>query len=300
MAYMHGEKPSLGEYLSTECGERYIAASMAHGIAYSSKEIKEYLKEMHFGGSNIAYDSASGSRFISLLLYKQRVFILYNTGAKSMLWSSTTERRLKSVICRLLNESELCQKGYLPRQSENTLRCIMLCTNKNGLWNLIFERGYRPIGKEGEGEKNQRASVSLRVLSQDYSYAALVTSGTNSAQQFINALEYSNEQSREEYADKMLTLYPEMSYLKRFSGVVLSDGENPPIFAFPYLDVNFLLQCFASETQAQYYVPDNTQNVLYAYLKDKALGFYDSQTAEKLSISSSFINSKKLEDDDEE
>lgn len=298
MAYMYGEKPPLIEYLSAEVSPKYIAASMEHGIAYSSKEVKECLKSMHFQGSNIAFDSASGSRFISLLFYKQKVFVLYNTGAKAMLWSTTTEKRLKSVLCRLINESELANAGYIARQSESTLRCIMLCTNKNGLWNLLFQRGYRPIGKEVNGEANQRASVSLKVLTSDYSNTALITSGTNISAQFINALEMSNEAARAEYADKLLTLYPDMSYIKRFNGVVLSDGENTPIFAMPYLDAHFLQQCHESKVQAKYYVPDNTQNVLSVFLKGYALEFYDADTAEKLEISPSFMVAETEENDE--
>lgn len=298
MAYMPGEKPTLAEYLSLECGLNYISASMQHGIAFSSKEIKEYLKEQHFTGSNIAFDSASGSRFISLLFYKQRVFVIYNTGAKAMLWSSTTEKRLKSILCRMLNNSELCKQRYFPLQSEASLFCIMLCSNKNGLWNLLFQKGYQPIGKEKSGEQNQRASVSLKTISTDYNKAALVTSGSNIKGQFMNVLEYSIPGELENYADKLLTLYPYKTYLRNYAGVVLNDTSNDIVLAFPYLDVHFLLQCHDGINKATFFVPKDTQNVLSVYFKGKAIEFYDADTAETLTISDNFIKLKDDEDGD--
>ena len=284
MAYAQGEKPTLEEYLSVSCGEEYIKDSMNHGIAYSSREIKDYLRLNHLsGGTNIPFDSASGSRFHCILFYHRAVFVIYNTGAKAMLWSSVTERRLKSVICKLINDSELCDSGLTRRENESSLRCILLCTRKTGLYNILMGRGYKAIGSEKKQGNGKRGSLTIETLVKDYTSAAIVTTGNTQREQFLNALTFCSPAARAAYADKIIALYPEFSYLPNTNRLLFSDG-GVRYLALPFIDAQALLIYKNYSSPMNYCVPAGTQNVIRAFVGDKATAFYDAETMQKLDI----------------
>jgi hypothetical protein len=280
MAYLPGSKPTLNEFLSLDCGEEYAGQCITHGIAYFSKEIKAFLKEQHFSlGTNVPYDSASGSRFFALLFYHRHAYVIYNTGTKAMLWSSTTEHRLKAVLCKMINDSAISLTGFFPHQTEQTLCCIMVCSRKIGLSNVLAGRGYKAMGGHRE---NSRQSFTLTVLLKDYSSVALVPMCGNRNIQFQNALDMQDEKPRAEFADKLTTLYPSLLYAANQPGVVFADGVDAICYALPYLDIGWLMAYKGAQKPAYFVVPKTTQESISKFMGPLALGFFDMETMQPL------------------
>ena len=280
MAYAQGEKPTIAEFLSLECGEEYAAMAIRHGIAYSSVEIKDYLRNQHFvTGSNIPYDSASGSRFFSLLFYKGRAYVIYNTGARAMLWASVTEHRMKAVLCKMINDAPLSQMRVFQRQTDASLVCIVICSRKIGLMNVISGKGYRPMGKS---QDIQRKSMTIQGLLKDYSTAALIPLCGNRKEQFMNALEMQDSKEQGDYADRLTTLYPGLTYVKSGVGMCFADGMDTICFALPFLNLNWMQAYRGAKKPAYFIVPKTTQESISRFMGPLALGFFDVETMQPL------------------
>ena len=276
MAYLATEKPGIESFLNLQCGEEYAKMAIQHGIAYSSKEIKEYLKEQHFDmGTNIPYDSASGSRFFTMLFYRRRVYILYNTGTKAMLWSSVTEHRLKTVLCKLINDSQLRINDLIPHQNDAGLCCVLVCSRKIGLANVMAGKGYRAIGR---GADKHRKSLTIPIVVKDYPLAALVPMAGNKKQQFLNALNMQDKSVRDEYVDKITSLYPGLVPGASAKGITFVDGDGAIYCALPYIDLAWLMAYKGKNEPVYLIVPKTTQESISRFMGPLARGFFDANT----------------------